>query len=118
MEKQETTLFSCSWPLSALIGLKFLSLLNFGLVKTRFHWYLSKNVWLLLDCFDCRSSGLTVHCPSVVVAVAQMSRFKGSGLGPEVSQNGICRLVVLEILFGSMCALLQPARTAQPAVLT
>ena len=48
----------------------------------QFRWFLTKSlVWLLLNSFDFRSSALTARCPSVVVAVAQMSRFKGSGLG-------------------------------------
>lgn len=57
------------------------------LVKTQFHWYLNnkKKVWLLLDCLDFRSSALAARWPSVMVAGAQMSRFKGSGLGAEVS---------------------------------
>lgn len=51
------------------------------LAKAQFHWYLNTNLWLLQDCFDCKSWALTARCPSVMETVAQMSRFKGSGPG-------------------------------------
>lgn len=84
VEKQETT-FSCRWPLSILIEVLNFSVSwtaythVFALVKTQFSWYLNKNFyWTVLIS---QSSALTARCPSVIVAVAQMSRFKGSGLG-------------------------------------